>query len=306
MKKLSVVIPVYQNELNLRDTIPSLLTLEEKIAKISLELVFVDDGSTDKSYEILKKYQKQDHRIKLLKFTKNFGQTPAIQAGLREATGDCVGIISADLQEPYELFIEMVNHWIEGAKFIIGEREDREENFVHRFFSNLYWAMIRKIALKGFPKGGYDFCLMDRQLVNIVNHSFEKNTSIFPLIYSLGFNPVIINIKRTIRRAGTSQWTLSKKVNIFLDTAIGFSYFPIRFVSYVGLMLAFLSLLLGSFFIYSYVVHYTRYPGWTTITVLILFLSSAILTSLGIIGEYLWRILDETRKRPGYVIDKKQ
>lgn len=303
--KFSIVVPVFFNELNLDTTIPALLSLEKNIKDIEIELVFVDDGSGDKSFEILKSYTKLNKRkIKIVKFTKNFGQTPAIQAGLRIATGDCVGIISADLQEPYELFIQMHAHWKDGKKFVIAERTEREENFFHRFLSNLYWGMIRKIALSEFPKGGFDFCLLDRQLVNDLNACYEKNTSIFPLIFSFGYSPFILSYTRRLRTAGKSGWTFRKKAKIFIDTAIAFSYFPIRFVSYIGISVSVISISMALFYIFSYFYFNTRYPGWTTIIVLIFFFGGLILITLGLIGEYLWRILDEVRKRPNYVIEE--
>lgn len=304
-KKLSIVVPIYQNELNLEVTIPSLLSLEKIIGSIDLELIFVDDGSTDRSYKILKDFHlKNKERIKIIKFSKNYGQTPAIQAGLRKATGDCIGIISADLQEPYLMFADMYKLWLEGNRFIIAERTKRKENFIHQFLSNLYWGMIRKIAIKNFPKGGYDFCLMDRQVQQSVNECYEKNTSIFPLIFSMGYEPFFLYYTRELRAAGKSQWTFQKKAKIFIDTVIAFSYFPIRFISYTGISVSIFSMFMAIFYIYNYFYLDNRYPGWTSIIVLIFFFGGLILVTLGLIGEYLWRILDEVRKRPNYIIEE--
>lgn len=304
-RKISIVVPIYQNELNLEVTIPSLLSLEKIIGNIDLEIVFVDDGSTDGSYKKLKEFHlKNKERIKIVKFSKNYGQTPAIQAGLRKATGDCIGIISADLQEPYLMFADMYKLWLEGNRFVIAERIKRKENFLHQFLSNLYWGMIRKIAIKNFPKGGYDFCLMDRQVQQSVNECYEKNTSIFPLIFSMGYSPFFLYYTRELRTVGKSQWTFQKKAKIFIDTVIAFSYFPIRFISYIGIFVSIISMFMAMFFIYNYYYLENRYPGWTSIIVLIFFFGGLILITLGLIGEYLWRILDEVRKRPNYVIEE--
>ncbi|MFQ5443635.1 MAG: glycosyltransferase family 2 protein, partial [Nitrospinales bacterium] len=213
MKTISIIVPVYQNEENLPHTIPKLLSLREQLRGYSFELLFVDDGSTDGSFEELKKFQERNpDAIHLIRLSRNFGQTPAIQAGLRHASGNCVGIISADLQEPYQKFVDMVRIWEGGKKFIFGERVSREEKASHQFFSNLYWKMIRRFSMGNFPQAGYDFCLMDRQVVEDLNKINEKNTSIFALIFWLGYQPTALKIDRKLRKAGVSQWPLLKKI----------------------------------------------------------------------------------------------
>lgn len=303
--KFSIVVPVYQNAPNLATTIPALLGLQKELPGYDLELIFVDDGSADGSYEILMDFRRQhSESIKVLKLTKNFGQTPATQAGLRFATGDVVGIISADLQEPPGLFIKMLREWEKGTKLVIAERDDREEDFVHSFISNTYWRLVNIFALKGFPLRGFDFCLFDRQVVERVNAFTEKNSNIFLILFSLGFPHAVIPYKRKLRTAGKSQWTLVKKFKLFFDTVIGFSYLPIRIISYLGLVISTGSCLFGAFSIYSYFFLGTIYPGWTSTVVITSVLCGLILLTLGIVGEYMWRILDEVRKRPNYVIDE--
>lgn len=304
-KVFSIVVPVYQNEANLDETIPKLLNLQEQLPNYSLELVFVDDGSSDNSYHILTDYQKHHkEKITLVKLTKNFGQIAAIQAGLKISRGDCVGVISADLQDPHELFVDMLEKWEEGVKLVIAERKGREESIRQSFFSNLYWKMVNKYAVKDYPVGGYDFCLIDRQVVDDVICINEKNTHIFVLIFSLGYRYEIIEYTRKERKAGKSQWTLSKKIKLFVDTFVSFSYLPIRGISYTGLGISLLS------FCYAIIIGISRFifgnpiEGWTTIVVLITIFGGLILLTLGIIGEYIWRILDETRKRPSFIIEK--
>lgn len=303
MNKLSIIVPVYQNELNLEDTIPKLLSLHGKIENIDLELIFVDDGSTDKSFEILHKFFNLYKEIKILKLTKNFGQLYAVDAGLQLVTGDCVGIISADLQDDYMLFIDMYRLWFNGKKYVIAERNNREDNFLHQSFSNLYWQMVGKYAVKGYPKGGYDFFLIDRIIVNEVKKIREKNTHLFVLIFNLGFKPERIFYTRKNRTAGRSQWTFLKKVKLFLDTFIAFSYLPVRFISYAGIFFSFVSFIFGLLLILNKIIFGNPYVGWTSLVVLLSFIGGIIMLSLGIIGEYLWRILDEVRSRPTYVIE---
>lgn len=302
--KLSIVVPIYFNELNIPHTIPRLQKLETIIPNCDFEFVFVDDGSKDNSFSLLMEAKEQDSRIKVIKLSRNFGSMSAIQAGLRYTTGDCVGIIAADLQDPPEMFKEMVEHWRTGIKVVLGTRSDREESFSQKMFSNTYYFLLEKFALKGYPKGGFDFLLIDRQVVQEVLEIQEKNTSVMSLIYWLGHDQVQIPYVRQERKLGKSRWTLAKKVKLFIDSFVSFSYTPIRFMSFIGFVTAFLSFLYGVFVIISTVFGIIELQGWTTIIALITFLLGIIMIMLGIIGEYLWRILDESRERPSYVVDQ--
>lgn len=304
-KVFSIVVPVYQNEANLNDTIPKLLELVKLLPKYSIELVFVDDGSCDSSFRILEHYfTVHPDIIRIIKLTKNFGQTPAIQAGLKHASGDCVGIISADLQEPSEAFVEMIREWESGAMYVAGIRQHREEGLLHKMMSGIYWNLVRKFALPGFPSQGYDFCLLSRQVVNDINNINEKNSSIFVLIYWLGYKPVFIPIKRRIREKGRSQWSMWSKINFTVDTIIGFTYLPTRVISFMGFVMGIFSILYFGVMLFFWFSLKTSPSGWMSVVGLLSLASSGILFSLGIMSEYLLRILDEARKRPLYVIEK--
>lgn len=301
----SIVVPVYQNEENLGETIPALLALEEHLPQFKLELVFVNDGSTDNSYAKLKEFQgKYPDRIVLVNLTRNFGQTPAIREGLRVASGDCVGITSADLQDPPELFLKMLAVWEKGVKLVIAERESREEKKTHSFISSLYWRMVSKYAVKGFPVGGFDFCILDRQVCDDVNSVGERNTSIFPLIFWLGYSHEVIPYTRRIRSKGRSQWTLAKKITLTINTFINFTYLPVKLMTVMGGLTSFVAIAYATFIFLRRIIWGVEIEGWTTIVILTSVLGGLILLSLGIIGEYLWRILDESRNRPEVVVDE--
>ncbi|MEK4197184.1 MULTISPECIES: glycosyltransferase family 2 protein [Paenibacillus] len=302
--KLSIVVPIYYNELNIPHTIPRLQNLEKIIPNCDFEFVFVDDGSKDNSFSLLMDAKEKDPRIKVIKLSRNFGSMAAIQAGLKYTTGDCVGIIAADLQDPPEMFEEMLEHWRTGKKVVLGTRADREESLSQKMFSNTYYFLLEKFALKGYPKGGFDFLLIDKQVVQEVLEIQEKNTNIMSLIYWLGHDQVQIPYVRQERKLGKSRWTLSKKIKLFVDSFVSFSYTPIRFMSFIGFATALLSFLYGVFVIFSTVFGIIELQGWTTIIALITFLLGIIMIMLGIIGEYLWRILDESRERPSYVVDQ--
>jgi polyisoprenyl-phosphate glycosyltransferase len=305
MKIFSIVIPVFQNESNIRDAAAKLLALRERMPGYELELLFVEDGSKDRSFEVLKELsEKHPNSIRVVKLSRNFGQTPAIQAGLRFARGECVGVISADLQEPHEVFVDMLREWERGAKFIIGERAEREESKAHQSVSGIYWGLIRRLAFPEFPRLGYDFCLLDRQVVEDINRINEKNSSIFVLIYWLGYRPVRIPVVRKLREVGTSQWRLWTKVRFTLDTLIGFTYLPARVITVMGFVIGTLCIVYLAFLLVGWFLYRSAPPGWMTVAGLLTLLGAMLLFSLGIVSEYLLRILDEARKRPPYVVEQ--
>ena len=303
-KKFSIVIPVYYNELNIPHTVPRLQKLQDILTEYDLEFVMVDDGSQDASLQLLLEAREQDGRIKVVKLSKNNGSMAAIQAGLTVATGDCVGIISADLQDPPELFGDMIAAWEHGKKVVLAVRSDREESLSQKLFSNGYYALMRKFAIPDYPAGGFDFVLLDRQIVNELNQVKAKNTNIMSLIFWLGHERAVLPYVRQKREYGKSRWTFSKKVKLFIDTFVSFSYVPIRAMSFIGVCVAMLGFLYGIFVAFSRMFFGTAVEGWSAIIVILTFGLGMIMLMLGIIGEYLWRILDESRNRPAYIIDE--
>jgi dolichol-phosphate mannosyltransferase len=286
--------------------IPRFKALQDKLPNYNFEFVFVDDGSGDASYELLLEEQKKDKRIKIIKLSRNFGSMSAMQAGLQYVTGDCAGIITADLQDPPELFLEMLEKWEKGDKVVMACREGRQEPKLQSFFANTYYFLLDAFALKDYPKGGFDLVLIDRQIVDELKQISEKNTNIMSLIFWLGHDRSSISYIRQKREHGKSRWTLSKKIKLIIDSFVNFSYIPIRFISSVGFITALLSFSYGIFILFLWCFSATGVPvrGWASLIAVITFLLGLIMIMLGIIGEYLWRILDETRKRPSYIVDK--
>jgi dolichol-phosphate mannosyltransferase len=304
-KIFSVIVPVYQNAENLDDTIPKLLGLQKMLPDYALEVIFVDDGSTDGSYAILERFHKENKEtIRVIKMTKNFGQGPAIQAGMLASRGDCVGIISADLQDPYELFVEMIEKWEAGTRLVIAAREGREESASKSLFSNTFWKLVNRYAVSDYPVGGFDFFLIDRKIIDDMNRIHAKNTHIFVLLFSLGYDYEILHYTRQERKAGESQWTLSKKIKLVVDTFVSFTFLPIRGIACLGFTISALSFLYAIVMIINRLIFTDKFEGWTTIITLTTLFGGLTLLTLGIIGEYIWRILDETRNRPIFVVDK--
>ena len=299
---VSIVVPVYQNEANLGDTVPRLLALAPTLAPLRLELVFVDDGSTDNSRAMLVAAAAAHPGIvRVVCLTRNFGQTPAIQAGLRHARGACAGVISCDLQESPEALLEMVAHWRKGAKFVIGERVARDEP---QLTSGIYWWIVRQFVFADYPSLGFDCFLLDRQVIDSVNRINEKNTSIFVLIYWLGYRPARVPVRRQQRTRGRSQWRLAAKLKFTADTLIGFSYVPARSITWVGLAACGGSIIYLLVLLWRWYTYQLAPPGWMTLIGFTILLGAIVLFALGIISEYLLRILDEARKRPPFEVER--
>lgn len=303
-KKLSIIIPVYFNEKNLENLYKQLRLILDNI-NYEYELIFVDDGSEDKSYELLKRMRKADKNINLIKLCRNFGSHVAILSGLSNCSGDYATVISADLQDPPIIIKNMLEKISNSSdsKVVLAVRADRMESKIQKFLSNTYYKLMKKFALKNMPLGGFDCFLIDRDVVNQIKKIKEKNTSIMGLILWLGYKTEIVEYIRQEREEGVSRWTLSKKIKLFIDSFLSFSYFPIRFMSLLGIVLFFVGII-GVFFLVYNKFHNGIVEGWTSIVILLICFSGIQMLTLGVIGEYLWRTLDETKNRPIYIIEE--
>jgi polyisoprenyl-phosphate glycosyltransferase len=239
----------------------------------------------------------------VVRLTRNFGAVAAIRTGLRYVTGDAFAFLAADLQDPPQLIVEMTDRWLAGARFVIAERETRSDPLVSRAFSRVYYFLLRKLVLPGYPAGGFDLALMDKALLAPLRDS-AKSAYLPLLAYWLGFRPVVLRYARQARLHGRSRWTLGKKFRAFLDVMLGFSVTPIRAISAVGVIVSLASFLYGAAVIIAAVVGDIPVPGFPTLAALITLLLGMIILMLGVIGEYLWRIFDETNRRPEAVVDE--
>jgi polyisoprenyl-phosphate glycosyltransferase len=305
MPNVSVVIPVYFNEGSLSLLYSRIVPIERALAEksIGLELIFVDDGSKDNSLLELLKIKKARAATKIIKLTRNFGAEHASKTGLGFVTGDCFVILSADLQDPPEILLNMVDLWLAGNKFVIAERANRDDPPISRVLSNLYYSVLRLYVAPNYPKGGFDMALMDKSLLEYFLVS-SKNIFTPMLAHWLGFDPVVIKYDRLARIHGKSRWTVQKKLTASLDVLLGFSVLPIRVISLLGVLAAILSLLYGFFIFLNAVAGNMEVPGFATLVTLIAFFHGLGLIMLGILGEYVWRIFDEVNKRPETVIDE--
>jgi polyisoprenyl-phosphate glycosyltransferase len=303
-KMVSIVIPVYYNS----ESIPYMVTRLQGLKKTNpnylFEFIFVDDGSKDNSLELLLNAKKTEESIKIIKLTRNFGIPSGFQAGLKYAKGDCVGVVAADLQDPPELFNDMIKEWELGKKVVMAVREDRDESGLQKIVSNTFYYFLNKFALEGYPKQGFDLVLIDRQVVKLFNEIDEKNLHPTCLLFWFGFDRKEIGYVRQKRVYGVSKFSFFKKIKLTIDSFIGFSYAPIRIMSLLGFIIAFVG------FVYVIVIlinaMFGKIPvrGWATMISILTFLHGITLMMIGILGEYIWRILSEARNRPSYIIDK--
>ena len=305
MKTLSIIIPVYYNDTSLPLLFEKLSILKNVLLQKSvlIELIFIDDGSLDNSWNLLCSFKKQSGGlIKLIKLSRNFGSYNAVKAGLDFVTGDCFCILSADLQDPPELIVVIVEKWISGSKYVICERESREDSFLSKFFACIYYKILRLLAIP-YPKNGFDLALMDAIMLPYLQKS-GKNTHLQMFAYSLGFKPEIIHYHRNKRQGSQSRWTFSKKFNLFINVVLSFSRVFVRAISITGFTIATLGFMYGAFILLSNALFGAEVKGFTTLATLITFFSGLIILMLGIIAEYVWRIHDQVTLFPQSVIEE--
>lgn len=303
MSKISIVVPVYYNA----DTLELLYEdMKEKILdKLGeYEIVFVDDGSGDDSWQVMTGLRERDPHIKCVKLSRNFGEHAALLAGLSACSGDCAITKQADLQEDSGIILEMYESWKKGNKVVLAVRKERKENPVKVFFANLYYMLIRKIVNKNMPTGGCDCYLVDRKVIEVLERLDEKNSSLTLQVLWAGFQTDKIYFVRRDREIGKSRWTLAKKVKLVMDSVMSFSYFPLRFMSVLGFGFNLLAIILLISVLVEKFTKGTPIVGWASLMCVILCASGMIMMMLGILGEYIWRTLDAASKRPPYIVDK--
>ena len=303
MSKISIVVPVYYNS----DTLEMLYEdMKEKIFdKLGdYELVFVDDGSGDNSWEIMNKIAEKDPNVVCTKLSRNFGEHAAILAGLSVCSGDCAVTKQADLQEDSTLILDLYEKWKEGNKVVLAIRSERDEGAVKKFFAGMYYFIVRKTINKDMPQGGCDCYLLDRQVIKVLEMMDEKNSSLTLQVMWVGFKSAKVYFHRKDRTVGKSRWTFAKKFKLVMDSMMSFSYFPIRMMSITGVIFAVAALIgiIGA--IYEKLTVGTPIAGYASLMCVVLFSSGLIMLTLGMLGEYIWRALDESRKRPPFIIDE--
>lgn len=303
--KYSIVVPVYNEEEVIHETYRR-LTEVMRSTKEAYELLFVNDGSRDRTAEIIKEYSEQDPAVVLLDFARNFGHQIAITAGMDYARGEAVVVIDADLQDPPELILEMIEKWKQGFDVVYAKRTKRKgETYFKKQTAAMFYRFLRAMTDVDIPLDTGDFRLLDRKVCNQMNSIQEKNRFVRGLVSWVGFKQIAVEYERDERLAGESKYPLKKMLKLSMDGITSFSYKPLKLASYAGVTLS------GVGFIYLLVVLYLKLftdstiTGWSSLIVIQLFFSGIILIILGMIGEYIGRIYDETKNRPLYIVREK-
>jgi len=299
---VSIVIPIYCNEESVRDTYSQVRSELDKVQdEYTYEFVFVDDGSLDGSYDVLRDIRTHDSAVRVIRFTRNFGQMAALTAGLKRASGECCITISADLQDPASLIPEMLEKWAAGSEIVICSRMSRDDGFAERWQSRLAYGLLR-LSHPQMPKGGFDYVLIGRNALDSFNSVDNRNRYFQGDLLWSGYSTSVIPYHRRERTKGKSGYTFWKKMKNFLDAILVASYLPIRFISFIGLLTSLIGLVYALTVIAAWAFGYVPFSGWAPIIIINLIVGGMTIITLGIIGEYIWRIYDEVRKRPNYIV----
>lgn len=296
---ISIVLPVFNEEAGIQVTIDTLLNYIEQQEE-SYELIFVNDGSSDKSVPIIKKAMNQNNHIKLVEFSRNFGHQLAITAGLHYAKGDAVVVMDADLQDPPEVIPQMIQKWHEGYQIVYGKRMQRDgETVFKKFTAKMFYRIFEKLATIKMPLDTGDFRLMDRKAVNQLLKLHEKDPFVRGQVTWIGFRQTSVKYHRQERIAGETKYPLSKMIKLALDGITSFSMKPLQFVNVFSMVP-----LVSSVFYLGYMIASRNYSVASVGITILLFTLGLLMLSIGIIGSYLGRVLDQVNDRPRYIVSK--
>lgn len=298
----SIIAPIYNELKNIPELYPRVRDVMDQTSE-TWELILVDDGSTDGSTDLIRELANQDERVRPVIFARNFGHQIAVTAGLDYSRGDAVVIIDADLQDPPEAILALIEKWREGYQVVYAVRSEREgETWFKRVTASLFYRMIFRITDVNIPLDTGDFRLMDRSVVDVMNQMREKHRFLRGMSSWVGFKQIGVEYKRKARFAGETKYPFKKMFKLALNAITSFSYFPLQLATYLGFIAAGLSVLAIPIVAILRLTTGTALLGQATTLIIVLFLGGVQLISLGIIGEYIGRIYDEAKGRPLYVV----
>lgn len=305
---ISFVMPAYRESGNLRAMVARVEALRPALAPDEVEVVVVDDHSPDDTPRVLGELHRERPWVRFARLARNSGSHTAILCGLNLARGQVAIVLASDGQDPPELAGELVSRWRAGAPVVWGVRRGYRRSLPDRFFAWLYYRLMNLFSQVRLQPGGADMVLLDRRVLDTVRRHQERGSALWEFITWLGFEQATVEYDKAARLSGTSGWTFRKKVRAALDNLLGFSDAPIRLMSCSGLVLALLALGLAALYVANRLsggalLGPAEVPGWTSLIVLILFVGGAQMLMLGVIGEYLWRVLDQVRGRPLWVLE---
>jgi polyisoprenyl-phosphate glycosyltransferase len=304
MTKFSVVVPAYNEAANLPTLYDSLC---KTLSPLSLdwECIIVDDHSSDSTFSVVSALAVRDSRIRGIRLARNHGSHLAITCGLHHAEGDCAVVLAADMQDPPEVIPRLLEQWRAGNQVVWAAREKREgEKTSTLAFARIFYFLMRHVVgIRTMPPTGADFVVIDRRVIEALKKFRESNISIMALVTWMGFQQTIVPYTKKPRFQGRSGWTLAKKIKLVVDSVTSFSFFPIRLMSIAGMLVAFFGFLYAASIIGLSFFGGVSVQGWSSLMVAVLALGGIQMLMMGILGEYLWRALDETRHRPQFLIE---
>jgi polyisoprenyl-phosphate glycosyltransferase len=302
---ISIVVPVFNEQANLPRLHAEVTSTLRSVGEFDWEFVFVDDGSRDRSFQVLEELRAHDPSVRALRFPRNFGSHVAIAAAIDHCHGDAAVVMAADLQDPPSLLPAFLAKWREGFDVVWGARSGRDDGALRGWAMNRFYALVRRFAIPSYPQGGTgSFCLIGTPVIAAFRQCTERNRLTFGLIAWAGFRETEVPYHRPQRLAGTSAWTTGRMVKAAIDTFVSFSFLPIRLISFFGLAFSALSFLFGFYVLVNKIVYGTKVAGWSSVMLAVLVIGGVQLLMIGVVGEYLWRILDEARARPLYIVER--
>lgn len=302
---LSLVIPVFNEEAVIPALLDRLRSFVERLSPLVTEIIFVDDHSSDGSPRLLREACSKDSRFRYARLARNSGSHIAILAGLARARGDCAVFLAADLQDPPELIIQMLELWRAGHHIVWAVREEREGvSKLDVFLANTFYGLLNLLGEVHLPPRGSDFALLDRKAVDALLQSTGSDPSIGGEIARLGFCSAQISYTKQQRAAGGSKWTMKRKLKAFADAFVSFSYVPLRAMSYTGMLFSLLGFAYAVLVVILRLRTRTPVQGWSSLIVVVLVMGGVQMMMLGVLGEYLWRTLEAARHRPSYFVEE--
>ena len=299
----SLIIPIYNEEENITEMYRRLHQVMEQLDG-DVELILIDDGSRDRSLSMMRELHHRDNRVHYLSLARNFGHQIAVTAGLNFVQGKCIIVMDADLQDPPELILTMIEKWHQGYQVVYAQRISRQqESRLKRLTAYLFYRILRRLAKVDIPVDTGDFCLMDRQVVDILNSMPERNRYIRGLRAWVGFRQTSVLFERNPRFAGDVKYTFGKSLSLAIDGIISFSTVPLRLATYLGIISAAIAMIMIILVLYWRIfAPVSHLIGYTLITISMFFLGSVQLICIGILGEYIGRIYEEVKGRPLYTL----
>lgn len=302
-ERVSVITPAFNEETNLPLLFERLMDNLTPLG-VDWEWIVVDDHSADQTWKVLLDLATKNTHVKAVRLARNSGSHAAFSCGLLHASGDCAVVLAADLQDPPETIVELIQKWKQGAKIVWAVRADREgERLSTLFFSRAYYWILRNfVGIKDTPPMGADFFLIDRRVIDVLKVFKETNVSLLALLTWMGFKQDQVPYVKRARLSGKSGWSLEKKLKLVVDSITSFTYKPIRWMSGVGVVTALLGFAYAGFLLLNRFLG--RPPeGWTALIVAVLVIGGLQMIMMGVLGEYVWRALDEARNRPRFIVE---